>query len=48
MPFHVHVLQKSIVCIIHKDTSFSEKWQNVNGNVIHIAILPTTIEDQKL
>ena len=48
MPFHVHILQKSKVCIIHKDTPFSEKWQNVNGNVIHIATKPTLIEGKKL
>ena len=34
MPFHVHILQKSKVCIIHKDTPFSEKWQNNHGNVV--------------
>ena len=30
------------------DTPFSEKWQNVHGNVIHIANLLTSIEDKKL
>ena len=44
MPFHVYVLQNSKVCIIHKDTPFSEKWQNVHGNVIHIADVLTSIE----
>ena len=48
MPFHVHILQKSNVRIIHKDTPFSEKWLNVHGNVIHIANLPTSIGDKKL
>ena len=48
MPFHVHILQKNKVCIIHKETSFSEKWQNVHGNVIHIANLLNSIEDKKL
>ena len=48
MPFHVHILLKSEVCIIHKDTPFSEKWKNVHGNVIHIASLLTSIEDKKL
>ena len=48
MPFHVHILQKNKVCIIHKDTPFKEKWQNVHGNVIHIANLLTSIEDKKL
>ena len=38
----------SKVCIIHKDTPFSEKWQNVHGNVIHIANLLNSIEDKKL
>ena len=36
------------VCIIHKDTPFSEKWQNVYGNVIHLANLLTSIEDKNL
>ena len=48
MPFHVHILQKSKVCIIHKDTPFSEKWLSVHGNVIHIANLLTSIGDTKL
>ena len=48
MPFRVHILQKNKVCIIHKDMSFSEKWQNVHGNVIHIANLLNSIEDKKL
>ena len=48
MAFHVHILQKSKVSIIHKDAPFSEKWQNVHGNVIHIANLLTSIEDKKL
>ena len=48
MHFHVHILQKSRVCIIHKDTLFSEKWQNVHGNVIHIAKLLTLFGDKKL
>ena len=48
MPFHVHILQKSKVCIIHNDTPFSEKWLIVHGNVIHIADLLTSIEDKKL
>ena len=48
MPFHVHLLQKSKVCIIHKDTPFSEKWLNDHGNVIHIANLLTSIGDKKL
>ena len=48
MPFHVHILQQSIVYIIHKDTPFSEKWQNVHGNVIYIANLLNSIEDKKL
>ena len=48
MPFHVHILQKSKVCIIHKDTSFSEKWLNIHGNVIHKANLITLIGDKKL
>ena len=34
MPFHVPILQKSKVCIIHKDTVFLEQWQIVHGNVI--------------
>ena len=42
------ILQKSKVCNIHKDTPFSEKWPNIHGNVIHIANLPTSIEDKKL
>ena len=48
MPFPVHILQKSKVCIIHKDTPFSDKWQNVPGNVIHIANLLTSIGNKKL
>ena len=48
MPFHVHILQKSKVCIIHKDTLFSEKCQNVHGNVIHLSKLLKSIEDKKL
>ena len=48
MPFHVHILQKSKVCIIHKDAPLSEKWQNVHGNVIHKANLLTSIGDTKL
>ena len=48
MPFHVDILQKSKVCIIHKDTPFSEKWQNVHGNVIHKVNLLTLIGDKKL
>ena len=48
MAFHVHILQKSKVCIILKDTPFSEKWQNVHGNVIHIANLLTLIGADKL
>ena len=48
MPCHVHILQKIKVCIIHKDTPFSEKWQNVHGSVIHKANLPTLIKDKKL
>ena len=48
MPFHVHILQKTTDCIIHKDTPFSEIWQNVHGNVIHIDYLLTSIEDKKL
>ena len=48
MSFHVHILQKSKVCIIHKDTPFSEKLQNVHGNVIHIANLLNSIEEKKL
>ena len=48
MPFHVHILQKSKVCIIHKDTPFSEKWQTVHGKVIHLANLLTLIEDKTL
>ena len=46
MPFRVHTLQKSKVCIIHKDTS-SEKCQNVHGNVIHIANSLISLEDKK-
>ena len=45
---YVHILQKSKVYIIHKDTPFSEKWQNIHGNVIHIANLLTSIEDKNL
>ena len=48
MPFYVHILQKSKVYIIHKDTPFSEKWQNIHGNVIHIANLLTSIGDKNL
>ena len=48
MPFHVHILQKSKVCIIHKDTLFSEKCQNVHGNVIYKANLLISIKDKKL
>ena len=48
MPFHVHILHKRKVCIIPKDTPFSEKWQNIHGNVIHIANLLTSIGDKKL
>ena len=32
----------------HKDTPYSEKWQNFYGNVIRIANLLTSIEDKKL
>ena len=46
--FYVYILQKSKVYKIHKDTPFSEKWQNIHGNVIHIANLFTLIEDKKL
>ena len=45
MHFHVQILLKSKVCIIHKDTPFLEKWQNFHGNVIHIANLLFSIED---
>ena len=48
MPFYVHILQESKVCNIHKDIPFSEKWQNIYGNVIHIANLLTLNEDKKL
>ena len=48
MYFHVHILQKSKVYIIHKYTPFSEKWQNIYGNVIHIANLFNSIEGKKL
>ena len=48
MPSHVHILQKRKVCIIHKDTPFPEKWQNVHGKVIHTANLLTSIEDKTL
>ena len=48
MPCHVHTLQKSKVCIIHKDTPSSEKWQHFHGNVIHIADFLDSIEDKKL
>ena len=48
MSLHIDILQKSKACIIHKDTPFSEKWQNVHGNVIHIANLLTSIGDKKL
>ena len=48
MHFHVHLLQKSKVCIIPKDMIFSEKWQNIHGNVIHTANLLTSIGDKKL
>ena len=48
MPFHENLLQKSKVCMIHKDIPFSEKWQNVHGNVIHIANLLTSDGDKKL
>ena len=48
MPFHVHILQKNKVCIIHKDTSLSEKWQNVHGNLIHITNSLNSIADKKL
>ena len=48
MPFYVYILQKSKVYIIHKDTPFSEKWQNIHCNVIRIANLVTSIEDKKL
>ena len=37
--------KKIKVCIIHKDTPFSEKRQNVYGNVIHLVNLLTSIED---
>ena len=40
--------KKSKFCIIPKDTPFSEKWQNINGNVIHIANLLLSIGDKKL
>ena len=49
MPFHVYIyITKNKVCIIHKDTSFSEKRQNVHGNVIHLANSLNSIEDKKL
>ena len=48
MPFHVHILQKIKDCIIQKDTPFSEIWQNVHDNVIHIDNLLTSIEDKQL
>ena len=48
MPFYVHIFQKSKVCIIHKDTPFSEKWQIVHGYVIQKANLLNSIEDKKL
>ena len=48
MAFNVHLLQKSKVYIIHKDTPFSEKWQKIHGNVIHIANWLTSIEDKNL
>ena len=38
----------SCIYITKKDTPFSEKWQNVHGNVIHMANLFTSIEDKKL
>ena len=48
--FHiiVHVFKKNKVCIIHKDTPFSDKLPNVHGNVIQIANLLTSIEAKKL
>ena len=46
--FSCNILQKSKVCNTRKDTPFSEKWQNVHGNVIHIANLLTSIGDKKL
>ena len=48
MPFRVHILQKRKVCIIHKDTPFSEKWQNVHGNIIHCIIWLISIGDKNL
>ena len=45
MSFHVHILRKNKVCIIHKDTPFSEKWQTVHGYVIYIANLLTSVSD---
>ena len=48
MPFMYIYYKKSKVYIIHKDTPFSEKWQNIHGNVIHIANLLTSIEDKNL
>ena len=48
MPFQVHILQKSKACIFHKDTPVSENGKNVQGNVIHIAHLLTSIENKKL
>ena len=48
MPFHVQKLQKAKFAPFYKDTHFSDKWQNVLGNVIHIANLLNSIEDKKL
>ena len=46
--FSCTYITKSKVCIIHKDTPFSEKWLNDHGNVIQIANLLTSIGDKKL
>ena len=48
MPFLCTNITKNKVCVIHKDTPFSEKWQKVHGNVTHIANLLNSIEYKKL
>ena len=45
---YIYYKKQNKVCIIFKDRPFSEKWQYVYSNIIHIANLLTKIEDKKL
>ena len=49
MPLYVHILQKKTkFASFTKIRPSQKKWLNVHGNVIHKAILLTSIGDKKL